>query len=203
MAEAGCARAEPCVGAAVACVVLVSPPGSGLPAAPRRDRTQRPDEGLHLAGGEPKGSRRHLVGVILKDSMEDIPVSGKSGVYRVAVCGAGIELAPPVVVGGGRPARRQRRSRSAPCIRKPSVREADSIISRSRSCGLRGSASTGSRSCHPHTDPLPTIGGNRERAAAIHSALKGGGRPAGVCAAGVTGVAAVGAAAGLMARAAR
>ena len=92
-----------------------------------------------------------------------------------------------------------------PCIRKQSVREADSIISRSRSCGLRGSASTGSRGpiVHPQTDATLPGGGNRDRAAAIHSALKGGGRKVGACAAGVAGVAAGGAAVGLMARAAR
>ena len=65
--------------------------------------TPGPNQGLHLAGGEPQGSRPHLAGEISKDAVEDAPVSGERRVHRVAVLGL-VFLVAPSVIGGGRAA---------------------------------------------------------------------------------------------------
>jgi hypothetical protein len=65
--------------------------------------TPGPNQGLHLAGGEPQGSRPHLAGETSTDAVEDAPVSGEYRVHRVAVAGL-VLLVAPAVIGGGRAA---------------------------------------------------------------------------------------------------
>ena len=136
--------------------------------------------------------------------MEDLPVNVKSGVYRVAVCGIVLVVAPPVVVGGGaagQPAKEVEVGALYPETIGPGGRFHHQQVEELRPPRVRVHWVAGLMP----PPPYPTLpgGGNRERAAAIHSALKGGGRPAGACAAGVAGMAAGGAAAGPMVRAAR
>ena len=59
-----------------------------------------PNQGLHLAGGEPHGSRPHLAGEASPDAAEDAPVSGEYSVHRPVVAGLALLVAPAVIVGG-------------------------------------------------------------------------------------------------------
>jgi hypothetical protein len=76
--------------------------------------TPGPKQGLHLAGGEPKGSRPHLAGEVPKNPVKDFPVSGERRVYRVAVLGLVFLVAPPVIGGGGGDRAADKGGRSAP-----------------------------------------------------------------------------------------